>query len=65
MQQTQHLSPADLAARLGVSVFTIYQWNSAGTGPRRMRVGRHVRYRLADVEAWERQRLTQEDPPND
>jgi excisionase family DNA binding protein len=46
------LSVEDLAAYLQVPVATVYQWNSVGTGPRRHRIGRHVRYRQADVEAW-------------
>lgn len=57
MPDDKHLSPEDLAARLGVPLETVYGWNKAGTAPPRMRVGRHVRYRLADVEAWERSRL--------
>lgn len=56
----QHLTPEDLARREQVSLATIYRWNSDGTGPRRFRAGKHVRYRLADVEAWEAQRLSSE-----
>ncbi len=53
----KHLTPADLAEREGVPLQTVYQWNSRGEGPRYMRIGRHVRYRLADVIAWENTRL--------
>jgi predicted DNA-binding transcriptional regulator AlpA len=49
----KHLSPEDLAEREGVPVQTIYSWNKTGTGPRVMKIGRHCRYRLADVIAWE------------
>lgn len=49
----QHLGPGDLAEREGVPLVTVYRWNRLGTGPRYMRIGRHVRYRLADVIAWE------------
>jgi predicted DNA-binding transcriptional regulator AlpA len=56
----QHLSPEDLARREGVPVSTVYRWNSDGTGPRRLKIGKHVRYRLVDVEAWEMQRLSSE-----
>ena len=52
----RHLSPEDLAAREGVPVATIYQWNRLGTGPRYMRIGRHARYRLSDVISWENSR---------
>ena len=55
-QDVPHLSPDDLAERESVPVTTVYQWNSRGTGPRYMRMGRHVRYRLADVIAWENSR---------
>jgi excisionase family DNA binding protein len=37
---------------LQVPVATLYQWKHKGTGPRASRVGRHLRYRSADVELW-------------
>ncbi|MCW2904735.1 MAG: DNA-binding protein [Streptosporangiaceae bacterium] len=49
----KHLTVDDLAKRVGVPVATIYQWNSRGDGPRFMKIGRHARYKLADVVAWE------------
>jgi predicted DNA-binding transcriptional regulator AlpA len=52
----KHLSPEDLARREGVPLQTIYGWNKTRTGPRFMKIGRHVRYRLADVIAWENSR---------
>ena len=33
-------------------VATLYQWRHLGTGPRAYRLGKHLRYRQADVEAW-------------
>jgi excisionase family DNA binding protein len=51
------LSPAELADLLGVPEKTIYKWNSEGTGPPRLQIGRHVRYRPDDVEAWLASRL--------
>lgn len=48
----QLMSVEDLAAYLAVPVATVYGWNSRGIGPKRYRVGRHVRYRQADVDAW-------------
>ena len=41
-----------VAEYLGVPVATVYAWNSRGLGPKRYRLGKHVRYRRADVEAW-------------
>jgi excisionase family DNA binding protein len=46
------LSVEQLAAYLQVPVPTLYQWRHKGTGPRGLRVGRHVRYRRVDVEEW-------------
>ena len=57
----KHLTPDDLAERYSVPKKTIYDWNSKGTGPRYMTIGRHVRYRLADVVAWERERYADND----
>lgn len=46
------LSVDDLSGVLGVPVNTLYQWRTKGTGPRGIRVGKYVRYRPADVDAW-------------
>jgi predicted DNA-binding transcriptional regulator AlpA len=54
----QHLPPEDLARREGLPVSTVSRWNSDGTGPRRLKIGKHVRYRLVDVEAGKTQRLS-------
>jgi excisionase family DNA binding protein len=45
-------SPPEVAAFFGVPLKTVYQWRYAGTGPRAIRVGRHLRYRWSDVEEW-------------
>jgi predicted DNA-binding transcriptional regulator AlpA len=42
----------DLAAWAQVSVRTVREWAAEGTGPRRIRLGRGVRYRVGDVLAW-------------
>jgi|GraSoiStandDraft_42_1057292.scaffolds.fasta_scaffold2249246_1 predicted DNA-binding transcriptional regulator AlpA len=54
----KHLTPEDLADREGIPLQTVYTWNSRAAGPRFMKIGRHVRYRLADVIEWEDARLT-------
>jgi excisionase family DNA binding protein len=52
-------TPESLAAYLGVPVATLYSWNYKRCGPQVLHVGRHVRYRRADVERWlEDQRVT-------
>jgi excisionase family DNA binding protein len=45
-------TPETLADYLEVPVKTVYRWNHTGTGPAFSRVGRHVRYSPAAVEAW-------------
>ncbi len=42
-----------LADREQLPVATLAQWASQGKGPRYARFGRHCRYRLSDVIAWE------------
>jgi predicted DNA-binding transcriptional regulator AlpA len=42
----------DLADFFGVPVRTIYAWKAKSTGPTPIRVGKHLRYRWADVNAW-------------
>lgn len=46
------LTTQNVADYLGVPVATIYQWKYLGTGPRAIRVGRHLRFRPGDVESW-------------
>lgn len=41
-----------LAVRLGVSRSTLQSWRYAGRGPRFIKLGRLVRYRNADVDAF-------------
>ena len=46
------LSIDALASELGVPIGTIYAWRYRGLGPRGYRIGKHVRFRRADIEAW-------------
>lgn len=45
-------TPREIADYCGVPLQTVYKWSSAGTGPRFMKVGRHLRARWTDVEKW-------------
>ncbi len=56
MNPEKHLSVEELAEREGVPVQTVYRWNSRGGGPTYIKVGRHARYKLSDVIAWEKSR---------
>lgn len=60
MQMTEFMDPEGLAALLGVPVRTVYAWRHRGEGPRGYKVGRHVRYRVEDVEAWLEDRADRE-----
>ena len=43
---------SQLATQLGVSVQTLYDLRSQGRGPRGFRVGRELRFRVSEVDAW-------------
>lgn len=46
------LTLSELADRLHVSVQTLYDLRSHGRGPRGFRVGRELRFRASEIEAW-------------
>jgi excisionase family DNA binding protein len=48
----QAWSLKELAGRLQVSCQTIYDLRSQGRGPTGFRVGRELRFRAGEVEAW-------------
>ncbi len=45
-------TPDEVAAYLHVPTKTLAQWRYKRTGPTYQRVGRVIRYRIADVDAW-------------
>lgn len=49
---TDLLTGAQVAELLGVPRATLAGWRHRNRGPRSFRLGRTVRYRRADVEAW-------------
>jgi len=46
------LSPQQAAHYLGLSVRTLQEYRTAGTGPRFRRHSRHLRYHIDDLDAW-------------
>jgi predicted DNA-binding transcriptional regulator AlpA len=54
------ITPEDLSDRYSVPVGTIYAWRYKGTGPPGFRVGRHLRFRVEDILAWESEQLRRE-----
>lgn len=51
------LTRREVSVRQKVPVNTLAHWASAGQGPPYRRFGRHTRYKLADVIAWEEAQL--------
>lgn len=58
-QSTSALAPADeilttaeVSALTKIPVGTLRYFRYAGTGPESSRLGRHVKYRRADIEKW-------------
>jgi len=45
-------STQELADFLGLPIQTIYQWRKRNYGPPGRRMGKHIRYRRAEVERW-------------
>ena len=67
----KHLRQAEVAQRWSVSHRTLERWRWTGQGPRFLKVGGRVVYRVEDIEAYEaeqlrvglgRQRLSSNDP---
>ena len=51
------LSETEVAERLGVSPFTVRAWRRRGHGPRFLKMGRAVRYRPEDIDAYKEMAL--------
>ena len=52
-----HLNQFQLAQRWNMSQRTLERWRWVGTGPRFLKLGGKIVYRLADVELFEAERL--------
>lgn len=52
-----HLDQNDLAERWNLSPRTLEQWRWRGVGPRYLKLGGRVIYRLNDIEGFEAERL--------
>ena len=52
MNTTELMSPQEVADFLRVPLSTVYGWRFKGVGPHGYRIGRHVRYRRAEVHTW-------------
>lgn len=43
----------ELSERYGIPTSTLANWRATGKGPAFLKVGKHIRYRKEDIEAWE------------
>jgi hypothetical protein len=57
-----HLNQIELSRRWKVSPRTLEQWRWLGQGPRFMKLGGRVAYRLEDIEAFEAEQLREITP---
>lgn len=53
----QHLNQVELSRRWRLSCRTLERWRSQGKGPRYLKIGGRILYRLADIEAFEAREL--------
>lgn len=52
----------EIAGELGVPVRTVYAWRTKGLAPRGYRIGKHVRVKRTDLDAWLEQQADQPQP---
>jgi len=55
----RYLTQVELAVRWRISPRTLERWRWAGDGPRFIKIGGLVRYRLEDIEGFEAEQLRQ------
>ncbi len=65
LKEARMTTPDELAEYLGVPLRTLYAWRYRGEGPKGYKIGRHIRYRLDDVEAWLERRSDDEKQASD
>lgn len=59
----KHLNQIELSRRWSISPRTLERWRWLGQGPRYLKIGGRVVYRLEDVEAFEAERTHSSTPP--
>lgn len=50
--ESEFLTTGEVALLLRIPQATLYAWRYRGDGPPAYRLGRHLRWRRAEVEAW-------------
>jgi excisionase family DNA binding protein len=51
-QRRKLATAQEVADYCGVPLATVYAWSHRGGGPKLIKVGRHLRARWTDIEAW-------------
>jgi excisionase family DNA binding protein len=46
------MTTSEVADYLAVPVTTLYRWRGTGEGPRALRIGKHLRFRVEDLNTW-------------
>lgn len=54
------MKPAELGTRIEKSQAVLANWRYLGIGPKFIKMGKSVRYRVSDVEAWLDQQTRQQ-----
>lgn len=60
-----HFNVYQLSKRWGLAPGTLDRWRQRGRGPRFLKIGNHVVYRICDIRAYEEQQvhqITDKDP---
>lgn len=58
LQDSEWLGPVQVSSYIDVPVNTLYRWRTTGYGPPAARVGKHLRYRKRDLDAWLERQFT-------
>ncbi len=59
---TRQLNLTELAARWTISPRTLERWRFTGEGPKFIKIGGRVAYRLEDIEGYEAEQIRQATP---
>jgi excisionase family DNA binding protein len=54
--ELENFTPPQLSEYLQIPEETLRKWRLQGTGPKYVRIGKHVRYRRMQVDRWLEQR---------
>lgn len=46
------MKPEEVSELLGIPKQTLYKWRHHNEGPKAIRIGKHLRYRTSDIDAW-------------